>query len=345
MPSRTGERVYYLPDTLRNWPCPRRINPFLGDVAPASLAWVASFGTLSRKSLKTLEDCKLGLLAALTYPEATSEQLRICTDLMYLYTVYDDWSDKECPDAVRVMADSILEGFQQPEGRQSHVLGRMAKQVWTRVQKVATPDVQAQFIERFQAYADAIVDQAHERDSGSRRDVEQYFDIRRLTLGASHCFVLLSFGRTDNSFFRSPIVERLEEMAIDMILLGNDLCSYNVEQARGDTHNILDVVCKSRDWTLERALRWLGERHDALVDQFFAVKQRIRPGTAAAKYADGLACWVRGADEWSFQSQRYFGPDGPEVQRGRKVVLLPKVASCPNDAVVDGLSARIQACN
>jgi Delta6-protoilludene synthase len=31
--------------------------------------------------------------------------------------------------------------------------------------------------------------------------------------------------------------------------------------------------------------------------------------------------WIRGHDEWNFESERYFGSRGPEIQKTRKVYL------------------------
>jgi hypothetical protein len=40
---------------------------------------------------------------------------------------------------------------------------------------------------------------------------------------------------------------------------------------------------------------------------------------------EGLAYWVRGSDNWSFESHRYFGTQGPEIQKTRELYMLPRV--------------------
>ncbi|KAJ3511062.1 hypothetical protein NLJ89_g4326 [Agrocybe chaxingu] len=44
-------------------------------------------------------------------------------------------------------------------------------------------------------------------------------------------------------------------------------------------------------------------------------------------YVNGLAQWVRGNDDWTFESGRYFGDKGAEVQKTRVMSLLPLGAS------------------
>ena len=46
-------------------------------------------------------------------------------------------------------------------------------------------------------------------------------------------------------------------------------------------------------------------------------------------YIDGIAQWVRGNDDWTFESGRYFGNNGLEIRETRIVSLLP-----PSDGYV-----------
>lgn len=46
-------------------------------------------------------------------------------------------------------------------------------------------------------------------------------------------------------------------------------------------------------------------------------------------YIHGMANWPRSNDCWIFESGRYFGSKGLEIQKSRCVPLLPKVVSDP----------------
>ena len=46
-----------------------------------------------------------------------------------------------------------------------------------------------------------------------------------------------------------------------------------------------------------------------------------------ARYIDGIGNWVRANDSWSFESQRYFGTKGLEIQEARVVTLFPRVVA------------------
>ena len=43
-------------------------------------------------------------------------------------------------------------------------------------------------------------------------------------------------------------------------------------------------------------------------------------------YVDGLAQWVRGNDDWTFESGRYFGSKGLEIQKTRIMTFLPPIS-------------------
>ncbi|KAG1837789.1 hypothetical protein DFJ58DRAFT_815119 [Suillus subalutaceus] len=45
---------------------------------------------------------------------------------------------------------------------------------------------------------------------------------------------------------------------------------------------------------------------------------------AMAAYCDGLGNWVCSNYEWNFESERYFGTKGPEIQSKKWMTLMPK---------------------
>ncbi|EEB97691.1 hypothetical protein MPER_02940 [Moniliophthora perniciosa FA553] len=106
----------------------------------------------------------------------------------------------------------------------------------------------------------------------------------------------------------------------------------NVEQARGDdSHNIIRVVMDSHGTDIQGALNYISSFHDRLSKEFLETLSNVPTfGDAivdyeVSVYLDGLGNWVRANDCWSFESHRYFGSTGKEIQKSRVVELLPKV--------------------
>ena len=108
-----------------------------------------------------------------------------------------------------------------------------------------------------------------------------------------------------------------------------DIFSYNLEQLRGDDlHNIITCVMNEYNTDVNGAMLWVenlllgvAERfHDALA----ALPQWEEPLNSHVKaYCDGLGQWVRALDDWSFESERYFGKKGLEIKENRWMLLLP----------------------
>ena len=64
------EQTYlYLPDTMANWPWPRRINPYYEEVTAESGAWFKSFKLFTPESQYAYDKCDFGRLAAIAYPD------------------------------------------------------------------------------------------------------------------------------------------------------------------------------------------------------------------------------------------------------------------------------------
>ena len=112
-----------------------------------------------------------------------------------------------------------------------------------------------------------------------------------------------------------------------------DLYSYNIEQAAGHGgHNIITVVMNEKGVDLNGALHWVSEYHGQILSQFQAQYHTLPSwGTTidskVKTYVERLAHFIRGIDCWAFETERYFGTKGLEVQSKRVVNLLPKVVA------------------
>ncbi len=80
---------------------------------------------------------------------------------------------------------------------------------------------------------------------------------------------------------------------------------------------------------LDGALDWVSEYHEQVLSEFQA-QYGVLPSWGPAidlrvkTYIGRLACFMRGIDCWAFETERYFGTKGREIQKQRIVDLLPK---------------------
>jgi hypothetical protein len=84
----------------------------------------------------------------------------------------------------------------------------------------------------------------------------------------------------------------------------------------------------------EGAMKWVCEYHEEVETKFLDALKRVpsfgpEVDKQLEEYILHLANWPRCNDCWNFESGRYFGTKGLEIQKSRYVPLLPKVLPEP----------------
>lgn len=86
------------------------------------------------------------------------------------------------------------------------------------------------FIERVRAYTDAVVQQSFDREHALVRDVDGYFAVRRGTSGVEPVVTLNQAHLSlPDRVVGHDVVRQLERITTDLVIVSNDLFSYNVE--------------------------------------------------------------------------------------------------------------------
>ncbi|KAF8650692.1 hypothetical protein AX16_005066 [Volvariella volvacea WC 439] len=345
-----------LPKVYKNWPWPRTLNPYYQEAKQGSNAWIRSFQCLSEKRQAKFEACDFSLAAALLWPRLDKSKARIACDLMNLYFMFDHFSDigdgEEVQKQADIMKDALRNPFKpRPDGEV--ILGEMTRQFWANaLQTGGIPPTSARrFVNKFGDYAQALATRAKDRDDGHVRSIQEYLSVRRLTIAVRPSLVLLEIpdvqdvskaeSRLPAEYLNDPTLEAMIFAITDMTILDNDVLSYNIEQARGDdAHNILTIVMRELNVDIHGALKWVEGYHANCERTFLENYQRLVPtfsdagreldggkGRRLREYADGLGLWVVGHYSWCFESERYFGTEGPKIRREGIIKLLPKAAA------------------
>ncbi|KAH9940764.1 terpenoid synthase [Epithele typhae] len=333
-----------VPDTLASWPYPRRINPHYETVAPESATWVRGFRAFGPRSQRAFDKCNFGLLASLAFPSLSREHLRVGCDVMNLFFVFDEHTDTLPGDSVRVLADISMDAMLHPDKvrpENEPAVGEITRQFWLNARRCSTPTFQRRFVYEWQLYVDSVVEQARDRDHTRFRTVEEHLALRRFTIGSRPSFAIIELGLDiPQDVFDDPLLVDLRDTITDILALDNDMASYNKEQAAGDDlHNVVTLIMHAQHVDLHAALAHAAALHaerarhvlDDLVPAIHALDVPAAVAADLAFYVDGVLNWPRGNDCWTFESMRYFGIDGPRVQRERVVELYPKrraVAPC-----------------
>lgn len=198
----------------------------------------------------------------------------------------------------------------------------------------------------------AVRKQARDRDSGAVRDLDSYIVDRRDDSGVKPCFNLLEYTlgiELPDFVLADPVVQTLERTATDFIAWSNvrpapppsaaaphaecravqDVFSYNKEQARGHTYNLVAILTVSRGLDLQGAVDHIGQMCRRAVDAFCEHRARVPSWGPAidgdvARYVRGLEDWIAGSLHWTFLSERYFGTQGVDIKETLQVTLASR---------------------
>ncbi|KAI6031314.1 terpenoid synthase [Pisolithus microcarpus] len=320
--------MFYLPNTMANWPWPRRINPFLEQVKVEADEWFRSFNALSPESLKAFEKCDF------------AEHLCIACDLMIVYFIVDEYTDVEdaerTAEIVNIIIDTLNNPYRsRPEGEL--ILGEVIRQFWSRAIQSASPTSQRHFLDDYITFLHAVIVEAGDRDKNVTRDIQAYLSIRRRTIGAQSAFAICEFdlNLVDEVYYH-PAVTELIDCVAELMLIDNDLASYNREQGAGDeNHNLVTAIMFELGLDRSGAMSWAAAYHAEIEAKFINGLLKLPSWGATLdaqikQYLNGIANWARANYCWSYEGQRYFGNRGREIEKTRLVPLLSKARRDPN---------------
>ncbi|KAK6583545.1 hypothetical protein PZA11_003275 [Diplocarpon coronariae] len=321
-----------IPDLVKDWPFPRKMHPAVEQVKRANDEWTKTLGINSPELESALARGRIALLSALCYPDVPVATLQWATDIMTVFLVFDEITDKLSGAQVDALAATVEDVFEHPDAARPQdegLTGRLYQSFWTRARARATPTFLEHFPERCLAYVRSVAQQAHERDARCERDIQAYLHQRRQNAGVMPSFAILlhSLDIPAHVLRRRPGgVRDLEVLAGDMIILANDICSYNVEQSRGDAHNAVAVLMRDAALPVQDAIEAVARMYGEAATAFLREMDRAGAWDGAQTadvraYVLGLANWVRGNFEMSFEVERY--RLGPEARRGEWIALLP----------------------
>ncbi|KAG2031498.1 isoprenoid synthase domain-containing protein [Suillus americanus] len=324
---------FILPDLVSDIHYPLRLNPRYYPISRASEQWLLTGAHLTELEIITFMGLQAGELAAACFPDADAFHLRVCSDFLNWLFNMDDWMDEFDVDGTWGMRECCISAFRDPINSETEKLtAKMCKSYFSRFRQTSGPGCTGRFIHTMDLFFIAVAKQADDRANERVPDLKSYITVRRDTSCCKPCFVLIEYAAgidLPDEIMSHPVMIAVEDAANDIIAWSNDIFSYNVEQSRRDTHNLITVLMREQSLDLQGALDYSGWLCKSAV-QCFEHNRAILPSWGkeldrqVAIYVQGMQDWIIGTLHWSFDSTRYFRKDGHAVKRDRIIRLLPK---------------------
>ena len=119
---------FLLPDFISYCHYPLRSNPYEREVTQASESWLLATANLNEKKRRAFVDLNASGLAAVCYPDADGNHLRVVADFINYLFKLDDWTDEFAAKDVGGMRDCVLGALRDPKGFETDKgVGKLAK--------------------------------------------------------------------------------------------------------------------------------------------------------------------------------------------------------------------------
>ncbi|KAJ7496297.1 isoprenoid synthase domain-containing protein, partial [Mycena galericulata] len=245
--------------------------------------------------------------------------------------LYDEFTDTvtgaEADDAAIIVARALRE----PDFNDESWISRMMKSFKHNHIDKAGPNVARRLINNLCTYVKIVGTEAILREKNEVLDIPSYVAFRRETSAVRTCFDLVEYCAgldLPQHVHEDPVFISGYNAAMDLVFWTNDLFSYNMEQSKGHGGaNAVTVIMKSKGVDLQAAIDFLGGYCEALTSQLqesrriFASRSDPVYSKDAVRIMDAFGDWVRGNDQWSLATERYFGKENHVVKETRIVKL------------------------
>ncbi|KAG1751191.1 isoprenoid synthase domain-containing protein [Suillus lakei] len=295
--------TFILPDLFNDCQYPLRQNPHRDPVSRASEQWLLNGARLVEPETTAFMQMDAGALVAACYPDADALHLQVCTDSINFSFTIDDWMEFDIIDARGGVRESCISALRDPINFHTEELAAgLCKSYFGRFKATGGPGCTERFIHAVDLCFIAVAQQLDDYAEGRTLDLKSYITMRRDTSFCKPAFALIEYGAQidlPGEVVSHPVIIAMEEATNDHVAWVNDLFSYNKEQSRHDTHNIVPVLMLEQGLDLQGAVDCASY---LIVDAVkrFEDNRAILPlwgeeiDRQVALYVEGLQNWMDG---------------------------------------------------
>ncbi|ORY57507.1 isoprenoid synthase domain-containing protein [Pseudomassariella vexata] len=327
----------FLPDTFSSFmSIEPRMNQHYKQVKAEADTWIASVLGYDEKAAHRNSRADFTYLVSFWAPNGDAEALRTLVDWQHWAFPWDDQFDEgHLKENTVAAAEEIIHMISllddsHPAISPDEYPIRYAFQVnWYRFRERSSPELQHRYKKCLKHYMLGCLGQVGARDTEiAKLGVQGYLKFRRGTIGAYPCFCLVEYAegiKIPQSVLDHPSIQACQEVAVDLVLLDNDLLSYKKDLLEGEELNIINLIRAEQGKSLQEAVDVVGDMLDACYRRWYRALADMPIWGAeidreVLRYLDGIRNVALGSLHWSFHTGRYFkGDEGALLRRTREM--------------------------
>ncbi|MEW2383733.1 terpene synthase family protein [Micromonospora sp. NPDC047707] len=260
------------------------------------------------------------------YPGATEADLRVLTALFTWFFLVDDACDgpqRLAPDEIRALRTGTLTvlhgGARLRSPGLDGGLRRLLVRAWREPRRRMPARWRTRVADAVAHHLDGTWREAVGKAAGHRPGVAEYIELRRATSAAYLSYPLVEFvtGRPlPDAVYHHPALRRVADTGNDLLSWYNDLASLDREQPTAVGHNLVLAVAGERRVPLAEAVALVADRWRESMRRFVELRAAVPSfgravDAAVGDHLDVIANAVRGTIDWTVESTRYAGKEGP----------------------------------
>jgi hypothetical protein len=292
------------------------------EIRAESDAWVCEelrFALPGEAELDLLLKEGAALWTCYVLPTARPDRLRHLCKYTEFLSVFDNAMVNRTAigkdlDAAKRLFDRVVNILADTPGTADFAWGRALRTLWEPMRAGFTDALWDRFMAEVRRFLSGCVQEIASRSADMIFDYDTYLNVRRDSVGMGMYFVLGEYG-LGIDLTDALTDERLRELidvALEHIMLTNDMFSFRAEAAMDDYVNAVAVLCLSEGLSLQEAIDRLFMVVEGRRVEFMARRTSIestdlgqRPEVAA--YLDALWHMMAGNLQWSYLTSRYNG--------------------------------------
>lgn len=303
-------------------PFPDRSSPHGAAAAGYVRRVAAEIGLEGSAAARVLHGIALGEAAALTYPDADADRLRVAALWIAFLVLFDDaWSDllslesswRELVLAQHRLIHEIIDGQSAAPG--GDPLALLLRRFLDDIAVLAPAWDQSRLGHEIKRYLSATLWELDLRSRGKVPDLSSYLRMRRLfstmTVQVELDYFVCRLSLNDQ-VRAHPCVQLVDAAVADYGCIANDLYSLQGEREQGQISNIVTVLQREHGWSTGRATAYAQQLCAQAVATFDDVRSRLPElglddDEELRRYFDHYEAFMSAAARWPARSARYRG--------------------------------------